>query len=170
MSNNTTNIQSLTASDVLAKFFASKGQFVRAAWKSNPKPAKDHKGTLLEKRTTTIVRSGVSFANLSSVKAGIESGERGEVQELPWGGEWVYYPYLIKQEKGGNAKYYLRMYPTDAIPTVKYFVNSEEVDKEKFASYLTPSESKKMIDGGYKPECFTIKMENVLSTDDVIQG
>ena len=166
--NITTNIQSLTANEILSNFFKGKGQFMRAAWKSNPKPAASFKDVVLEKRTTTIVRSGLEFQNLSSVKAGIESGDRGEVQELPWGGEWVHYPYLIKQEKEGNTKYYLRMYPTDSIPTVKYFVDSEEIDKEKFASYLTPSEAKKLLGEKPKPECFTIKLENVLSTSDVI--
>jgi hypothetical protein len=167
MTNNTTNIQSLTASDILSNFFKGKGQFMRAAWKSNPKPAAAHKGVVLEKRTTTIVRSGLDFANLSSVKAGIESGERGPVQELPFG-EWAYFPYLIKYEKEGNTNYYLRMYPTDTTPTVRYFANSQEVDKETFASYLTPSEAKKLTGEKEKPECFTIKMENVLSTEEVI--
>lgn len=165
MSNNTTNIQSLTASDVLAKFFASKGQFVRAAWKSNPKPAAAHKGILLEKRTTTIVRSGVEFANLSSVKAGIEDGTRDAPGELPWG-SWVHYPYLIKH----NESYYCRLYPTDAVPFVKYYVNNEEVAKDVYASYLTPSEAKKMSGDSERPECFTIKLENVLSTEEVING
>ncbi len=169
MSNNTTNIQSLTASEVLSKFFASKGQFVRAAWKSNPKPAAAHKGTLLEKRTTTIVRSGVEFANLSSVKAGIESGERGEVGPLPFG-EWLIPNYVIKLDKGNVVNYYLRMYPTDAIPTVKYYVNGDETTKEHFASFLTPSEAKKLTGEKESPECFTIKFENVLSTEEVING
>jgi len=166
---NTTNIQSLTASDVLSKFFASKGQFVRAAWKSNPKPAAAYKGTLLEKRTTTIVRSGLSFANLSSVKAGIESGERPEVGPLPFG-EWVIPNYLIKLEKPESVNYYLRMYPTDAVPMVKYYVNGDETTKDKFATYLTPSEAKKLTGDSERPECFTIKLENVLSTEEVING
>ncbi len=163
MTNANTNIQSLTASEILSNFFKGKGQFMRAAWKSNEKPAASHKDVVLEKRTTTIVRSGVEFQNLSSVKAGIESGERGEVQELPWG-EWVHYPYLIKHKDS----YYCRLYPTDSIPVVKYLVNNEEVDKEKYASYLTPSSAQKLLGEKEKPECFTIKMENVLSTEEVI--
>ena len=106
----------------------------------------------------------MEFQNLSSVKEAIESGERGEVQELPWG-EWVYYPYLIKH----NESYYLRMYPTDSIPVVRYFVNDVEVTKDVFATYLTPSEAKKLLsEDKEKPECFTIKMENVLSTEEVV--
>lgn len=162
---NTTNIQSLTANEILSNFFKGKGQFMRAAWKSNPKPAAAHKDVVLEKRTTTIVRSGLEFQNLSSVKAGIEAEERGPVQELPWG-SWVFYPYLIKH----NESYYCRLYPTDSIPTVRYFVNGEETSKDVFATYLTPSEAKKLTGDKEKPECFTIKMENVLSTEEVIEG
>jgi len=162
--NITTKIQLLTATDTISNFFKGKGQFMRAAWKSNPKPAAAFKGVVLEKRTTTIVRSGLEFQNLSSVKEAIESGERGEVQELPWG-EWVYYPYLIKH----NESYYLRMYPTDSIPIVRYFVDDVEVTKDVFATYLTPSEAKKLLsEDKEKPECFTIKMENVLSTEEFI--
>lgn len=166
---NTTNIQSLTANEILSNFFKGKGQFMRAAWKSNPKPAAAHKNVVLEKRTTTIVRSGLEFQNLSSVKAGIEEGTRGEVGSLPFG-EWAYYPYLIKYEKEGNTNYYLRMYPTDSIPTVRYFVDGNETTKDVFATYLTPSEAKKLTGDKEKPECFTIKMENVLSTEEVIEG
>lgn len=165
---NTTNIQSLTANEILSNFFKGKGQFMRAAWKSNPKPAAAHKHIVLEKRTTAIVRSGLSFANLSSVQEKIENGERSpEIGPLPFG-EWVVPNYLIKYEKEGNTNYYLRMYPTDSIPTVRYFVNNEETSKDVFATYLTPSEAKKLTGDKEKPECFTIKMENVLSTEEVV--
>lgn len=158
-----TTIQSLTANEILSNFFKGKGQFMRAAWKSNPKPAAAFKDVVLEKRTTTIVRSGLEFQNLSSVKAGIEANERGAVQELPWG-SWIFYPYLIKH----NESYYCRLYPTDSIPTVRYFVNNDETTKDVFATYLTTSEAKKLTGDKEKPECFTIKMENVLSTEEVV--
>jgi hypothetical protein len=166
--NITTTIQSLTANEILSKFFKGKGQFMRAAWKSNPKPAAAFKDTILEKRTTTIVRSGLSFSNLSSVQEKIENGERSpEIGSLPFG-EWVIPNYLIKYDKGGVTNYYLRMYPTDSIPVVRYFVNGDETPKDVFATYLTPSEAKKLTGEKEKPECFTIKMENVLSTEEVI--
>jgi hypothetical protein len=166
--NITTTIQSLTANEILSKFFKGKGQFMRAAWKSNPKPAAAFKDTILEKRTTTIVRSGLSFSNLSSVQEKIENGERSpEIGPLPFG-EWVIPNYLIKYDKGGVTNYYLRMYPTDSIPVVRYFVNGDETPKDVFATYLTPSEAKKLTGEKEKPECFTIKMENVLSTEEVI--
>jgi hypothetical protein len=51
---------------------------------------------------------------------------------------------------------------------VRYFVNGDETPKDTFATYLTPSEAKKLTGEKEKPECFTIKMENVLSTEEVI--
>jgi hypothetical protein len=152
---------SLTANQILEKILHSKGQFVKAVFKSNPKPAAAHKGVVLEKRTSAVCRAGIDFANLSSVKVGIEEGTRGEVQELPWG-EWFAFPYLIKH----NDSMYVRLYPSDTKANTLFFVNGETVDRDKFATYLTPSEAKKLTGDGERPECFTIKMENILSTED----
>jgi hypothetical protein len=164
-----TTQQSLTADEILSKILSSKGQFVKAVWKSNPTPAAAHKkaGIVLEKHTSAVCRAGINFANLSSVQQGIEEGTRGEVQSLPWG-EWKIdsegnsmFPYVITHK---NADY-VRLYPTDSRCETIYFVNGSTVDKETFASYLTPSKAAKMS-SDEKPECFTIKRENILATED----
>lgn len=156
-----TKTQSLTADEILSKILSSKGQFVKAVWKSNPKPAAAHKGVLLEKHTDAVCRAGINFANLSSVQDAIAAGERGEVQSLPWG-EWKTFPYII-EHKGAE---YVRLYPAEgAHCKTVYFVNGVQVDKDMFASYLTPSEAAKMSKGE-KPECFTVKRENILATED----
>lgn len=157
-----TNTQSLTAEEIIARILNSKGQFVKAVWKSNPSPAAAHKkaGVLLEKHTSAVCRAGINFANLSSVQQGIAEGTRGEIQELPWG-EWKSFPYIITHK---DAEY-VRLYPTDTRCETIYFVNGEKVDKNTFTSYLTPSEAAK-LSSGEKPECFTIKRENILATED----
>ena len=66
----------------LDSFFNSKGHFINATFKSEKKPAAAHKEISLEKRISGVFRAGISFENLSSVKEGIKSGERGEVQSL----------------------------------------------------------------------------------------
>lgn len=161
MSNNTTT-QSLTADELLERILKAKGQFVKAVWKSNPSPAAAHKkaGVLLEKHTSAVCRAGINFENLSSVQQGIAEGTRGPVQELPWG-EWKTFPYIITHKDTE----YVRLYPTDSRCETIYFVNGEKVDKDTFTSYLTPSEAFK-LSSGEKPECFTIKRENILSTED----
>ena len=165
---NTTKTQSLTAQQILERILNAKGNFVKAVWKSNPTPAAAHKkaGIILEKHTSAVCRAGINFANLSSVQQGIAEGTRGEVQELPFG-TWLHFPYIIKHTPKGcdEEQHYVRLYPTDSRCETVYFVNGEQVDKETYASYLTPSEAAKMS-SGEKPECFTIKRENILSTED----
>lgn len=150
----------LTAKEVLDNIMSSKGSFVKAKWKSNPKPAAKHKAVTLEKVTESVVRAGISFANLSSVKMAIANGDRGEVQPLPWG-TWKEFPYIIEYK----GEEYLRLYPSEGnnhkSKTI-YKVDGVEVTKELFASYLTDSESRKFLYEYEKPECFTIKVKNIL--------
>lgn len=162
MSNTTTT--NLSADMIRQKILDCKGQFVKAKWKSNPKPKASFKGIELMKVTESVVRAGIDYANLSSVQQGIENGERGEVQPLPWG-EWKAFPYII-EHKGAE---YLRLYPSVGNhPKTMYFVDGNQVDKETFANYLTPSDAKKMFEDE-RPDCFTIKSENILGIpEDVI--
>ena len=160
----------IDAGAVRDKILNAKGNFVKAAWKSNPSPAAAFKkdGVLLEKHTVAVVQAGVNYANLSAVKDAIAAGERGEVQELPWG-EWYkdpltgkdWFPHVITHKD----EFYLRLYPSEGNnhrTKSVFYVNGEEVTKEDFAKYLTPSESKKLLDPEEKPLCFTIKLKNLL--------
>ena len=160
-----TTSPSLTAEQITNKILTCKGNFVKVYWKSNPSPAAIHKknGIILEKVTNAVVRAGIDFANLTSVKEGIANNERGEVQSLPWG-EWKHFPYIITHKE----KEYIRLYPSAAnTPKVKYFVNNAEVDKATFATYLTNSEANKLLNPEDKPlECFTVSADNILGTED----
>jgi len=145
------------------KFFDSKGQFISVTFKSEKNPAAAHKGTKLEKRVSGVFRAGINFENLSSVKEGIESGQRGQVGSLPFG-EWEKFPYLVKHtDKDGNFNRYLRLYPTPNCKlSVQYLVNGVESTREKFMSFLTPSEKAKMEDS-QMPECIAVKESNIIS-------
>ena len=144
----------------LDKFFSAKGQIVKVSFQTEKKPSAAHKGTILQKTTTGVFRAGINFANLKSVKEGIENGERGEVQPLPWG-RWVRFPYLIEH----NGASYLRLYPAvNGKVVVSYSVNGQSVDKDTFLSYLTPSEQRRPDE---PLECFTVKADNVISIGDV---
>ena len=159
---NMTTTNSLSAQSITDKILNAKGKFVKVAWKSNPKTAAAFKDFNLEKHTVAVCQAGVNYANLSSVKQGIESGERGEVQPLPWG-EWLQFPYTILHKE----ETYLRLYPSNGlnhIPKSEFFVNNEKVDKTEFAKYLTPSEAKKLLTPTEedRPLCFTIKANNVM--------
>lgn len=182
----TTNKQ-VTAEEIRNKILTSKGQFIKASWKSNPSPAAAFKkdGVILEKHTVAIVQSGVQYQNLSAVKEAIEAGERSpEIGELPFGTWYVdpltqknWYPYVISHTPKGADKeqLYIRLYPSTAsnhIPKSTYYVNGEVVDKAKFAEYLTPSEAKKLLSPSDedRPLCFTIKANNILDIPEEVEG
>lgn len=133
------------------------GNHVSVSFKTEPTPAAAFKNLALKKITTGAFRAGIDYANLSVVKEGIENGERGEVESLPWG-EWVEFPYHINHK----GKDYVRLYPPVGgyiqIPKVQYFINEQEVDKETFNSMLTPSAAK-----AKNKNCFTVAADNILS-------
>ena len=155
--------------EMARKFLECAGQFLTVTFESQKRPAAAHKGRRLVKRTTGVFRAGVQFANLGAVKEGIATGQRGQVEPLPWG-EWVLYPYII-QHKG---EYYIRLYPPFArngggelVPhwapgqiRVEYSVDGVAASKDEFYRYLTASEAAK---GGEVPQCFTVKASNVVS-------
>jgi hypothetical protein len=141
----------------LNNLFSAKGQFISATFKSEKKPSASFKGVRLEKLIEGTFRAGINFANLGSIKEGIESGERGEVQSLPWGA-WLQFPYTISHKE----EIYVRLYPTENCKLkATYLVDGVEVTRDKFLSYLTPSEQARANEGE-RPECITIKKSNLL--------
>lgn len=164
-----TKTPSLSSQQVLERIMDTKGSFVKVYWKSNPKPAAVFKNVELQKVTSAVCRAGIDYANLSVVKEGIASGERGPVQELPWG-SWLVFPYTITHKD----ETYVRLYPSSnskQIASSQYYVNGTEVTKEQFASYLTNSEAKKLLEPTEedKPLCFTVKQSNILGSDLVTE-
>lgn len=154
----------ITVEMIIALLLTLKGQFARVKFQSIIAPSANFKGIEIKKVTSAIVRCGINFANLTSVKQGIENNERSEVQNLPWG-TWKKFPYVI-EHKGQN---YLRLYPsvnTNHIPKVTYFVDGIETKKVKVMELVTPSKAKEMKLHS-TPECFTIKESNLLAMDNI---
>jgi hypothetical protein len=142
--------------NVINAFLSASGQFASVTFKSNPTPAAAFKGTLLEKTTTGVFRSGVNFANLSSVKEGIANNERGEVQPLAWG-EWVNFPFVIAHK----GERFLRLTTVNGAKSKSTFkVNGVEVTRDEFESFLVPSARS----GAKAPtEVFNIRESNLVS-------
>jgi len=147
----------MIAEQVMSAVSGVSGRHIRLTFKSEGKPSSSYKGAKLEKVTMGAFRAGIDYANLSEVKEAIAKGERGEVEPLPWG-EWGVFPYSINHK----GKTYFRFYPaTGGIiqkPSVTYYVNGEEVDKETYQEMLPPSDRKPKD----KP-CFVIESNNILS-------
>lgn len=147
---------STNTNNVIAAFLANSGQFASVTFKSNPKPAAEFKGVVLEKVTTGVFRSGVNFANLTSVKEGIANNERGEVQPLAWG-EWVNFPFVIAHK----GERFLRLTTVNGAKSKSVFkVNGVEVNRDEFEKFLVPSAR-----SGAKAatEVFNIKESNLVS-------
>lgn len=151
---NTPTIQiSPAAQSLIDAIKGCRGQYIKASFTSIVKGAAAHKDKVLTKETVGVFRSGIDYANLSSVKEGIASGERGEVQSLPWG-EWALHPWLISHK----GEEYLRLYPVDGQRSmVVYFVDGTEVEKATFQSCLTPSQCAEKD----APACITKKLAEV---------
>jgi hypothetical protein len=68
---------------------------------------------------------------------------------------------------------YVRLYPSlNSIHkvSVQYLVNGVETTKENFASFLTNSEAKEMLEGGKEIECFTVMHKNLLKLGKPFNG
>ena len=136
-----------------------KGQHVLAVWERSAKTLKTATCTIV-KRTSAYVRAGINYANLCVVKDGIEAGERGEVESLPWGQWRAGFETMIIDHKGTE---YVRLYPAtfgNLVPDVQWFMDSKPATYEQVEPHLLASEKRK--DNEDKPLCFTLKAESIL--------
>lgn len=118
-------------------------------------------GHVVLKCTETTVRKGVSYKNLKSVKARIETGEVLD-GSLKWG-TWI--PghegvFLEHTDKSGQYKQYLRVYTSPNKPKVTYVVDGKVMKKEDVMklgyvqnSYWNKPDS--------PTECFTVNTANI---------
>lgn len=126
-------------------------------WSSEIKPKAEFKALKLVKTTTAQIRAGINYANMQSVKDAIANDERGEVGPLPWG-EWENFGYTITHK----GERYVRLTPTlNSKPSVIFSVNGKQVSRSEFAAYLTPSDSKKLLNPE-PPACFTVKERGLI--------
>jgi hypothetical protein len=152
----------MTSNQILAKIIEHKGQHVPAVWQRSLKTLKGVTQTVT-KQTTAFVRAGIDYANLKSVKEGIESGERGEVQPLPSWSEWVQFPFILRHKENGTE--YVRLYPAsfDNLKEknqVQYFLDGQPATLEQVRPLCLASEFRNSDE---PLVCFTLKTESVLA-------
>lgn len=149
----TTPTISQAAQSLIDAIKGCRGQFIRASFTSVVKGAAAHKDKVLTKATTGVFRSGIDYANLKAVKECIASGDRGDVESLPWG-EWALFPWIIIHKETE----YVRLYPVDGQRNeVHYFIDGTEVDKTAFQACLTPSQCAEKD----APTCITKKLAEI---------
>lgn len=149
----------MNALEIVSNVRNRKGQHVRATWQRVAKTFKDCP-LLIVKRTSAYVRAGIEYANLALVKDAVASGERGEVESLPWG-EWADYPFIIAHK----GKEYVRLYPAVfdnlSTPSVEWSIDGKPATYAQVEPFLLASEKRK--DDDDKPLCFTLKAEDVVA-------
>lgn len=155
---NAKNKLSADAKTIVAALIERKAQHVPAVWEREMKTRKSVTQKIT-KRTKAFVRAGIDYANLAEVKNGIATGERDEVQALPWG-EWAQFPFIIRH----NDKEYVRMYPATFANlqekiSVEYFIDGQAATLADVQPLCLASEFR---DRDEKPLCFTLKAESIL--------
>lgn len=152
----------MEANEIVRRLSEVKGQHVQVGWTSLITPNKENKGLRILKTTIAWCRAGINYAHLASVKEGIKSGERGEVQPLKWG-EWELFPFIIKHTPKGSAEVvrYVRLYPAsfdNLKPQVSYLVNGIQKTRDEVKLLCPPST---FPDHEEPPACYAPKAENI---------
>jgi len=148
------------AKAIIAALLGHKGQHVAITWK---RELETYKGTTqkVEKQTVAHVRTGIEYSNLASVKQGIASGERDEVQPLPTWQEWGEFPYILRHK--GNGTEYVRLFPASFAnlkPSVSYFIDGQPVSKADVEPLVTAKEKSERDEPA---PVFNVKVNSILS-------
>lgn len=153
----------MTLSEICEKIATIiKGTFVHATWQSVvPTPKKE--GHVVVKVTTGIVRIGVDYAHIKSVKeAGLGTNP------LPGSDTWKYFPYIIEGKNGLKLRL-TRVNNPIRHPHSYYLVDGKKMTKEEVVatgyvapSYLEPHSPDSPI--------FTVKTENVIALGKIKKG
>lgn len=158
MNANTVTI-SADAQAIVSALEGAKGQNLPFTFRRDMDTRKDVTARV-EKQTSCYVRTGVDYANLASVQAGIASGERGEVQPLPTWQEWACAPYILRHK--GNGTEYVRVFPASFAnlkPSVTYFIDGREATIDEVKPLCLAKEFRERDEA---PAVFNIKVNSIL--------
>lgn len=148
----------MNAKNIVEQLTTRKGQHVFVTWRRKLKTLKTCSLTI-EKETKAFVRAGIDYSHLASVREGIASGEREEVQPLPSWCEWIQFPFTLRHK--ANRTEYVRLYPASFAnlkPVVRYFVNGIEAKAEDIKPFCYASEFE---ENETAPACFMVKAESI---------
>ena len=109
--------------------------------------------TRVRKETCGVVRLGINYKNLK------DNQNRVDFQDLPSSQRFILKNIVIENNKENQVSYLVRLYfsSNNAKPSVKYYLDNQEISKEALIEMGALKDSKKE-----KPLCFNVKMENLL--------
>jgi len=140
--------------NIKEKVLSCKGQFMGVTISSPAKLSAQYKNLNLVKKSSFVARAGVAYDNIGNViQARADGTLPSQNAGLPWG-QWKQFPYIIEH----NGKEYIRFSLVNDNPIVtKYYLDGEEISKEKAKSYCIPS----AFENKGKPVVITVKAESV---------
>lgn len=151
----------MNATQIVEALKTRKGQHARVYWTRTLKTLKDVP-CVVTKHTTAWVRAGINYANLASVREGIEAGEREEVQPLKWG-TWSQFPFIITHKGNDYVRLYPAVFENLKTPEVAYFIDGKEATAEECKALCLASEFRERED---ELTCFTINTANIQGIED----
>lgn len=139
------------------------GSFTKVVYKTTLTVNKDHKGVEVTKVVKAVVRIGVRYSEMASVKAKAAAkavtGLAVDLNKLPWG-EWVS-RFLIENKGQLYVRFACAKNNANLKPVVLgYYANGEEVSEERAREMTHPSEWTKKEDD---LDVFNKKIEDVIS-------
>lgn len=141
--------------DLLKKFLSKTGQICSVTWQRDCKVYKGETRSV-QKRVSAVVRAGVNYDKMASVKEKREDGTLpAENQGLSWG-KWFVFPYIIEHK----GEHYLRFshFSGGKLET-HFFLDGKEVDKSELEGICTAAE---FVDRDGL-DCFNVRASSILS-------
>lgn len=132
------------------------GSFTSLVWERQLPVRKAYADNIVTKRSSGVVRCGISYDNMKSVQIKRADGILpAENAGLKWG-EWLQYPNFIQHK--GNIYLRCAESPNNKIKT-EYFLNGRPVEKSEIEGICT----KAAFTNHENLDVFTINVENILA-------
>lgn len=139
------------------------GSFTKVVYKTSLHADKDHKGTEVTKVVKAVVRIGVRYSEMASVKAKAAAkavaGLAVDLNKLPWG-NWVS-RFLIENKGQIYVRFACAKNNVNLKPVVLgYYADGKEISEEEARGMTRPSEWTKKDDD---LDVFNKKIEDIIS-------
>lgn len=139
------------------------GSFTKVVYKTTLAANKDHKGVEVTKVVKSVVRIGVRYSEMASVKAKAAAravtGLAADLNKLPWG-NWIS-RFLIENKGQLYVRFACSKNNVNLKPVVLgYYADGKEISEEKARKMTRPSEWTKKEDD---LDVFNKKIEDIIS-------
>ena len=148
--------------DIIHKVTSLKhGAFVRVKYRTDVQPSAKFKGHKIEKIVETTVRVGVSYSNLSAVRARRDSEDyEPHLTHVQWWRWCEGYKNIIKEKISDPSQKYVTFATVPGGGNIRtlWYINNKEVSEAEVRPFTTPSYWNKT-----HLDVFDVRLENLIS-------